>query len=82
MPEGDTVWLTANRLHKALAGRPLTVSDFPVADLIREVLAEVEPLIARTQLAVTTRVDEGLPVLRSDRQKVKQVPIGPESSLP
>jgi signal transduction histidine kinase len=54
---------------------PLSVSDFPVSDLIREVLAEVEPLIARSQLAVTTRVDERLPVLRSDRQKVKQIVI-------
>ena len=30
MPEGDTVWRTARRLHEALAGRPLTSSDFRV----------------------------------------------------
>jgi signal transduction histidine kinase len=54
---------------------PLTVADFPIPDLIREVLAEVEPLITRTKLAVTTRVDETLPPLRSDRQKVKQIVI-------
>ncbi|MBT2209396.1 DNA-formamidopyrimidine glycosylase family protein [Actinomadura sp. NEAU-AAG7] len=30
MPEGDTVWLAARRLHEALAGRPLTLSDFRV----------------------------------------------------
>lgn len=30
MPEGDTVWRTAHRLHEALAGRPLTGSDFRV----------------------------------------------------
>jgi endonuclease-8 len=30
VPEGDTVWLTARRLHEALAGRQLTVSDFRV----------------------------------------------------
>ena len=54
---------------------PLSVSAFPVSDLIREVLAEVEPLIARSQLAVTTHVDDGLPVLGSDRQKVKQIVI-------
>jgi endonuclease-8 len=30
VPEGDTVWLTARRLHEALAGRALTVSDFRV----------------------------------------------------
>src|SRR5215469_8113866 len=30
MPEGDAVWLTARRLHQALAGRALTRSDFRV----------------------------------------------------
>jgi endonuclease-8 len=30
MPEGDVVWYTARRLHEALAGRPLTLSDFRV----------------------------------------------------
>ena len=30
MPEGDAVWLTARRLHEALAGRVLTRSDFRV----------------------------------------------------
>src|SRR6185369_14704175 len=54
---------------------PLTVADFPMLDLIREVLAEVEPLIARSKLTVTTQVDDDLPPLRSDRQKVKQIVI-------
>jgi endonuclease VIII len=27
MPEGDTVWLTARRLHQALAGQPLVTAD-------------------------------------------------------
>lgn len=30
MPEGDTVWAAAKRLHSALAGRELTKSDFRV----------------------------------------------------
>ncbi len=30
MPEGDTVWRTASRLHSALSGRVLTRSDFRV----------------------------------------------------
>jgi len=30
VPEGDTVWLTARRLHEALAGEVLTRSDFRV----------------------------------------------------
>jgi PAS domain S-box-containing protein len=54
---------------------PLTVADFPIPDLVREVLSEVEPLIARTKLTVTARVDGALPPLRSDRQKVKQIVI-------
>jgi endonuclease-8 len=33
MPEGDTVWLAARRLHEALAGRTLTRSDFRVPQL-------------------------------------------------
>ncbi|WP_131737581.1 DNA-formamidopyrimidine glycosylase family protein [Actinomadura roseirufa] len=33
MPEGDVVWLAARRLHEALAGRPLTCSDFRVPRL-------------------------------------------------
>lgn len=33
MPEGDTVWLTAKRLHAALAGRPVTTFDLRVPQL-------------------------------------------------
>lgn len=33
MPEGDTVWLAAQRLHAALAGEPLVASDFRVPAL-------------------------------------------------
>ena len=33
MPEGDTVWNTARALHRALAGRRLTASDFRVPRL-------------------------------------------------
>jgi signal transduction histidine kinase len=54
---------------------PLTVAEFPMAELVREVLAEVEPLIARSKLTMTTQVDHALPPLRSDRQKVKQIVI-------
>ena len=48
MPEGDTVWLAASRLHAALAGRVLTRSDFRVpalatADLVGREVLEVTP---------------------------------------
>jgi len=46
MPEGDTVWLAGRRLHDALAGTPLTRTDFRVpqlatVDLAGRVVAEV-----------------------------------------
>ncbi|MFG2554589.1 Fpg/Nei family DNA glycosylase [Streptomyces sp. NPDC048581] len=61
MPEGDTVWQTARRLHTALAGRTLTRTDFRVPKY-----ATVD-LTGRTVLDVTprgkhllTRVEGGL----------------------
>lgn len=49
MPEGDTVWLAAKRMHEALAGRALTRSDFRVPQL-----ATVD-LTGRTVLEVVPR---------------------------
>ncbi|MFF7287319.1 Fpg/Nei family DNA glycosylase [Streptomyces griseorubiginosus] len=48
MPEGDTVWQAARRLHEALAGRPLTRSDLRVpkyatADLTGRHVLDVTP---------------------------------------
>jgi endonuclease-8 len=56
MPEGDVVWWTARRLHEALAGRELTISDFRVprfatADItgreVREVVSRGKHLLIR-----------------------------------
>jgi endonuclease VIII len=56
MPEGDTVWRTARRLHSALAGRALTRTDFRVprfatTDLsgrtVREVVSRGKHALAR-----------------------------------
>jgi len=56
------------------AGRmPLNVSSFGVEDLISEVMAELEPIIRRSNLAVGHKVRGTLPRLRTDRQKVKQI---------
>jgi signal transduction histidine kinase len=56
------------------AGRmPLTLESMDVAALVQEVLAELEPLIARTRLAVSAAPADGLPQVKSDRAKVKQV---------
>ena len=56
------------------AGRmPLNVSQFKVADLVVEVMSELEPIIRRSNLSVGARVRSGLPAVKSDRQKVKQI---------
>jgi PAS domain S-box-containing protein len=54
---------------------PLTVAKFGVKDLIAEVLAEVEPIIARSRLTVTSQLEPQLPPVITDRQKVKQIVI-------
>jgi endonuclease VIII len=62
VPEGDTVHLTASRLHRALAGRVLVSTDFRVprfatSDLagqrVREVVARGKHLLLRTDAGVT-----------------------------
>ncbi|GAA4979410.1 DNA-formamidopyrimidine glycosylase family protein [Kineococcus glutinatus] len=60
MPEGDTVWRTARRLHQALAGRELTSSDLrwpslAAVDLggrhVREVVSAGKHVLLRTAAA-------------------------------
>ncbi|WP_127359493.1 DNA-formamidopyrimidine glycosylase family protein [Actinacidiphila soli] len=62
MPEGDTVWLTARRLHEALAGKVLVRCDLRVpqlatADLggrrVEEVVPRGKHLLARFEGGVT-----------------------------
>jgi endonuclease VIII len=62
MPEGDVVWQTARRLHQALAGRPLTRSDFRVprlatadltGDVVTETVSRGKHLLTRTQNGLT-----------------------------
>ncbi|MFI1720907.1 Fpg/Nei family DNA glycosylase [Streptomyces sp. NPDC020489] len=61
MPEGDTVWQAANRLHTALAGKILTRSDlrvpkFATADLTGRAVLDVTPRGKH----LLTRVEGGL----------------------
>ncbi|MER5444892.1 DNA-formamidopyrimidine glycosylase family protein [Streptomyces sp. NPDC002764] len=61
MPEGDTVWQTAKRLHTALAGKPLTRSDLRVpkyatADLTGRTVLDVTPRGKH----LLTRIEGGL----------------------
>jgi endonuclease-8 len=62
MPEGDAVWLTARRLHRALAGRVLTRCDvrvprFAAADLtgrtVTEAVSRGKHLLIRTDDGTT-----------------------------
>jgi endonuclease-8 len=62
MPEGDVVWQTARRLHKALAGRTLTRSDFRVprlatvdltGDVVTGTASRGKHLLTRTQNGLT-----------------------------
>jgi len=62
VPEGDTVWLTARRLHEALAGRVLTRSDVRVpryattnlaGRTVTEVAARGKHLLIRVEGGVT-----------------------------
>ena len=56
------------------AGRmPLTLTRFEVPELVHEVMSELEPIIKRSNLTVTARMRGKLPILKSDRQKVKQI---------
>ena len=56
------------------AGRmPLNLSSFKIADLVNEVMSELEPIIRRSHLTVTARMPRSLPPVKSDRQKVKQI---------
>ena len=56
------------------AGRmPLNLTTFAIPELVDEVMSELEPIIKRSNLAVTAKVQGRLPRLKSDRQKVKQI---------
>ena len=56
------------------AGRmPLNLSDFLLTELLQEVMAEMDPIIARTKLTVGSHVAPDVPELHGDRQKMKQI---------
>lgn len=56
------------------AGRmPLNLSDFGIPELFQEVMAELDPIIARSKLAVSAQLGPRVPAVYSDRQKVKQI---------
>jgi signal transduction histidine kinase len=52
---------------------PIQVERVVLPELIDEVMAEVDPLIAGTSLDVTRKLTARVPEIRTDRQKVKQI---------
>jgi signal transduction histidine kinase/PAS domain-containing protein len=61
-------------IERIEAGRmPLQISQFPVQDVVREVLEELQGVIAQSTAAVTVSLPPDVPRLKSDRQKLKQI---------
>ena len=61
-------------IERIEAGRmPLQISQFPVQDVVREVMEELQGVIAQSTCAVNVRLSVDLPRLKSDRQKLKQI---------
>jgi len=61
-------------IERIEAGRmPLQISQFPVDDVIREVMEELQGVIAQSTATVNVLLPSDLPRLRSDRQKLKQI---------
>jgi signal transduction histidine kinase len=52
---------------------PVRLSSFKLRELIGEIMTEVEPLIAGSNLEVSAKIPPRLSVIRTDRQKVKQI---------
>jgi PAS domain S-box-containing protein len=52
---------------------PVRLATIRPHELIGEIMTEVAPLIERSELEVNVHVPRGLPAIRSDRQKVKQI---------
>jgi signal transduction histidine kinase len=54
---------------------PMQISDVDLNELIPEVMMELDPVIARSRLAVVTTLSPEPLVIQSDRQKVKQIVV-------
>ncbi|HET7746490.1 MAG TPA: ATP-binding protein, partial [Vicinamibacteria bacterium] len=58
------------------AGRmPVTLEIVDVPRLVTEVLAELDPIIVRSQLAVRAETGRSVPAVETDRAKVKQIVV-------
>jgi len=61
-------------IERIEAGRmPLQISQFPAQDVVKEVMEELQGVIAQSAASVVVTLPADLPRLRSDRQKLKQI---------
>jgi GAF domain-containing protein len=61
-------------LSKIEAGQlTLSLNDYSLAELVQGVYVAVEPLASRKNLALTTKVEKGLPAGRGDERRLAQV---------
>jgi PAS domain S-box-containing protein len=54
---------------------PIQLSEFNLNEIVPEVMAELDPVITRSKLSVLPKLDPQSPLVRSDRQKVKQIVV-------
>jgi signal transduction histidine kinase len=54
---------------------PMQLSEFNLNELVPEVMAELDAVIARSKLTVTPHLSSEGPLVFSDRQKVKQIVV-------
>jgi signal transduction histidine kinase len=54
---------------------PLQISEFDLNELVPEVMTELDPVIARSRLPVSPKLRPRMPLVRTDRQKVKQIVV-------
>ena len=52
---------------------PMQLSEFNLNELVPEVMTELDPVIARSKLTVSPKLCPAMPLVYSDRQKVKQI---------
>jgi signal transduction histidine kinase len=61
-------------IERIEAGRmPLQLTQFPLDDVIREVMEELQGVIAQAPATVHVTMPNEIPKLKSDRQKLKQI---------
>ena len=54
---------------------PMQLSEFNLNELVPEVMAELDPVITRSKLSVIPKLSPEVPLVFSDRQKVKQIVV-------